>query len=80
MMTTLTSIPGVVRWVHCRAVVAAPRSHGGRPMRLASVMAAGETLTVECQSDLSDAELVGTWREIDVQRRTARVKCGRSAS
>jgi hypothetical protein len=49
-------------------------------MRLASVMAAGETLTAECKSDLNDTELVGTWREIDVRRRTARLNCGRSAS
>ncbi|MCC7384853.1 MAG: hypothetical protein IT384_23600 [Deltaproteobacteria bacterium] len=49
-------------------------------MRLASLMAAGETLTVECKSDVNDTELVGTWREIEVQRRTARLHCGRSAS
>lgn len=45
-------------------------------MRGASVMVAGETLMVECKSD--DTELVGTWREIHVQRRTARLNCERS--
>lgn len=49
-------------------------------MRLASVMAVGQTLTVDCKSDLNDTELVGSLREIDMQRRTVRLNCGRSAS
>lgn len=41
-----------------RAAIAGTRSPGGPPMRLASLIATGETLAIEFESDVNDIELV----------------------